>query len=94
MVAGTKARDQTMGTDLSKPPVGLHTTSISMQIKKQLPPEGVRWLFTRAQAKKIHNGRLDMEVLVTDPGGDLVAVSQQTVFFPAGPRFERKAQKL
>ncbi|KAL6719968.1 hypothetical protein ACLMJK_001889 [Lecanora helva] len=94
MAAATKERDMTMGTDLSKAPVGFYTSSISMEIKKQLPPEGVRWLFTRAQAKKIYNGRLDMEVLVLDEGDDLIAVSHQTVFFPTGHRFAKKAERL
>ena len=94
MAAATKVSDSTLGTNLSLPPVGFHTSSISMQIKKVLPPEGVKWLFVRAQLKKIQNGRFDAEVLVLDQEGDLVAVSQQTVFFATRPRFSGKAEKL
>lgn len=94
MAAATKAQDLTLGTDLSQSPVGLHTSSISIQFKKNLPPEGVKWLFVRAQAKRIQNGRSDVEVIVLDEGGDLVAVSLQTVFFATGARFAKKAEKL
>ena len=94
MVAATKAGNATLGTDYSKTPHGFYTSSFSMQIKKALPPEGIKWLFIRAQAKKIQNGRLDAEILILDETRDLVAVSQQTCFFARGPRFKQKSEKL
>ncbi|TGO26131.1 hypothetical protein BPAE_0065g00050 [Botrytis paeoniae] len=47
------------------------------EIKKLLPPGGTMWLFMRAQAKEIKDGRLSMEVMLFDEGMELVALSQQ-----------------
>jgi len=48
---------------------------MDIEIKKHLPPEGVTWLFVRAVAKQIKDGRMDLEVLVCDAGMELVALS-------------------
>ncbi len=40
------------------------TLSMTLEIKKLLPPSGVKWLFLRAQAKDIRNGRMDTEVSI------------------------------
>ncbi|MCJ1251486.1 hypothetical protein MMC30_008720 [Trapelia coarctata] len=52
------------------------TILLNLEIKKVLPPEGVEWLFVRVQAKQIKNGRMDLEVVILDAEGDLVALSQ------------------
>ena len=51
------------------------TLSMTLEIKKLLPSQGVKWLFMRAQAKKIENGRMDTEVTIWDQYFDLVAHS-------------------
>ena len=51
------------------------TLSMTLEIKKLLPPSGAKWLFMRAQAKKIENGRMDTEVTIWDQYFDLVAHS-------------------
>lgn len=51
------------------------TVLLNLEVKKCLPPEGAEWLFVRVRAKKIENGRMDLEVVVLDEGGALVAVS-------------------
>ena len=51
------------------------TVLLNLDIKKALPPEGVEFLFVRAQAKQIKNGRMDQEVTIMDQEGDLVALS-------------------
>lgn len=56
------------------------TLLLNLDIKKALPEEGVRWLFSRVQAKKILNGRYDLEVILLDAEGDLVAVSHQVAY--------------
>ncbi|KAL8709845.1 MAG: hypothetical protein Q9220_005461 [cf. Caloplaca sp. 1 TL-2023] len=56
------------------------TFSMSLEVKKVLPVEGVKWLFVRARTKMVENGRMDAEVVVMDEGGGLVAVSQQVGF--------------
>jgi Thioesterase-like superfamily len=52
------------------------TLVLNLDIKKALPePEGVEWLFVRVGAKIIKNGRMDLEILVLDEGGEVVAIS-------------------
>ena len=56
------------------------TLLLNLDVKKALPEEGVRWLFSRVQAKSIKEGKYDLEVILMDEGGDLVATSQHVVF--------------
>lgn len=58
-------------------PIASLTMSFNMEIKKPLPVEGVRWLFSRSRARRIENGRMDNDVSILDESGDLVAVVQQ-----------------
>lgn len=51
------------------------TLLLNLDVKKALPAEGVEFLFTRVQAKRIQNGRVDLEVVIMDEGGDVVALS-------------------
>jgi len=56
------------------------TLSLDMEVKKVLPPEGVDLLFVRSRSKSIKNGRNDLEVVVLDEGGDMVAISHHVAF--------------
>ncbi|KZF24623.1 hypothetical protein L228DRAFT_245601 [Xylona heveae TC161] len=51
------------------------TVLLNLDIKKPLPEEGVEWLFARVQAKQIQNGRYDVEIVILDETGDIVALS-------------------
>lgn len=51
------------------------TLLLNVDVKKALPEEGVDWLFLRTRAKQIKNGRFDIEVVVLDEIGDIVALS-------------------
>lgn len=53
------------------------TLSMSLDIKQLLPPEGVKWLFLRARATSIKNGRVDAEVTILNERLELVALSHQ-----------------
>ncbi|KAK8158990.1 thioesterase-like superfamily-domain-containing protein [Phyllosticta citrichinensis] len=53
------------------------TLLLNLDVKKALPAEGVEWLFARVRAKKIKNGRQDLEVVIMDETGDIVALSSQ-----------------
>ena len=52
------------------------TLLLNVEVKKALPPQGAEWLFVRVRSKLIRNGRMDLEVVVMDEGGDVVALSQ------------------
>lgn len=51
------------------------TVVLNLDVKKALPEEGVEWLFARSRSKQIRNGRLDIEVVIMDEKGELVALS-------------------
>ncbi|KAL7954982.1 thioesterase-like superfamily domain-containing protein [Trichoderma compactum] len=53
------------------------TLAMNLEVKKALPAEGERWLLVRTSVKQIYNGRFDVEVIVLDRAGDLVALSHQ-----------------
>ncbi|MCJ1405617.1 hypothetical protein MMC11_008845 [Xylographa trunciseda] len=62
------------------------TVLLNLEIKKILPPEGVEWLFVRVRAKQIRNGRMDLEVVIVDDGGELVALSQHVCLIVGADR--------
>ena len=51
------------------------TLVLNLDVKKALPQEGVKWLNVRLQAKQIKNGRFDLEIIIRDATGDVVALS-------------------
>ncbi|KAB8069555.1 PKS-like enzyme [Aspergillus leporis] len=53
------------------------TLTLSTEIKKRLPDEGIRWLYLRTDVKHIENGRLDIGSLLLDHNMDLVAAGHQ-----------------
>jgi hypothetical protein len=62
------------------------TVLLNLDVKKALPEEGVRFLFVRLQAKQIKNGRYDLEIIVKDAEGDLVALSHHVVLAVSAKR--------
>lgn len=60
-------------------PMWYPTVLLNIDFKKPLPAEGAEWLFTRVEAKQIKNGRMDLEVIVMDETGDVVALSHHVV---------------
>jgi hypothetical protein len=56
------------------------TLLLNLDIKKSLPPGGVKWLQIRVGMKKIKNGRMDLEVFVHDAEGELIAQSHHVGF--------------
>lgn len=88
----TKVIDASSGS--YRAPAMITSLSTSIEIKKLLPPEGTKWLFLRAQAKEIKNGRMSMEVLVFDEHMELVALSQQLCPIIDLTRAMKNKQKL
>ncbi|KAL8908756.1 MAG: hypothetical protein Q9207_000613 [Kuettlingeria erythrocarpa] len=77
----------------TKKPNWYPTILLNMEVKKALPEEGVEWLFVRVRAKKIENGRMDLEVVVLDEGGDLVAVSNHVCLILDAERNMSRSEK-
>jgi hypothetical protein len=53
------------------------TINMGIEVKKNLPEKGVKWLFTRFRMKGLRDGRFDLGCEVWDEEGELVAVSSQ-----------------
>ena len=70
---------ESMKTEKSRP-FWYPTLLLNLDIKKSLPPGGVKWLQVRAMMKKIQNGRLDLEVFVHDANGELIGLSHHVGF--------------
>ncbi|EFR01841.1 hypothetical protein MGYG_04840 [Nannizzia gypsea CBS 118893] len=51
------------------------TILLNLDVKKKLPAEGVEWLYSRVQTKRLHNGRMDLDVIIMDEKGEIVALS-------------------
>jgi hypothetical protein len=66
------------------------TLAMNMEVKKVLPEEGEHWLFVRSSAKQIYNGRFDVEIIVLDRAGDLVALSHHVAMIV---NFEKNVAK-
>lgn len=80
-----------------KAPFWYPTLLLNLDVKKALPKEGVKFLFSRLQTKSIRNGRYDLEVLIYDEGGELVALSHHVCFAVSSERNlaqRRKTEKL
>jgi acyl-CoA thioesterase len=75
---------------LKKKPAGAKfwypTVVLNIDVKKALPKEGVDWLFCRARSKLIAKGRLDIEVVIMDEAGDLIALSHHVALVLSASR--------
>ncbi|KAL9605118.1 MAG: hypothetical protein Q9219_000052 [cf. Caloplaca sp. 3 TL-2023] len=69
------------------------TMLLNLDVKKALPAEGVEWLFVRVRAKKIENGRMDLEVVVMDEEGDLVALSNHVCLILSAERNRTRSER-
>jgi len=57
--------------------------SMTTEIKKV--PKGAKWLYMRARANVIKDGRYDLEVHILDQSGELVALSKHIGMVFEGP---------
>lgn len=58
-----------------KPPRWYTTVNMSVDVKRALPEEGVDWLFTRMKTNEVVDGRLDVQAMIFDEQGRLVALA-------------------
>lgn len=70
------------------------TVVMNMDVKKALPLGGVEWLSMRVEARQIRNGRLDLEVVLLDEAGELVAICHHVNLVLGGERNLKKRTKL
>lgn len=53
----------------------LPTVVMNLEVKTALPDEGYEWLAVRVSSKQIKDGKFDMDVLVRDEEGEILALS-------------------
>ncbi|KAF2261236.1 hypothetical protein CC78DRAFT_361607 [Lojkania enalia] len=70
------------------------TLSMSTEMKKRLPKDGVRWLYMRSEVKKLEGSRMDLEVLLFDDSMDLVAISHQVAWIVTGVEKTQRSSSL
>ena len=54
---------------------GIQLSMLTLKLKGSFPLQSVEWLFTRVRAKMRRNSRMDLEAVIMDDGGDLMAVN-------------------
>lgn len=69
---------------------------LNLDFKKVIPAEGLDWLFVRVAAKQIKNGRMDLEIIIMDAEGDIVALSHHVALALSADRnlAERNGAKI
>jgi hypothetical protein len=70
------------------------TLSMTTEIKRSLPEEGVRWLMLRTDFKTIRNGRMDQQVLIFDEELNLIAISQHVLQIIKGTAKSSRSSSL
>ncbi|KAL2759985.1 hypothetical protein ACRALDRAFT_1060053 [Sodiomyces alcalophilus JCM 7366] len=70
------------------------TLSFSLDVKKALPGEGSEWLFMRCFTRSIKNGRLDLQSVILDQHGELVALANHVNLAMPASRNTRKRKTV
>lgn len=68
------------------------TLVLNLDIKKPFPENGVKWLWVRVSAKQIKNGRFDLDVVIRDEGGEIVALSNHSCLVLGADRNTKRSE--
>jgi hypothetical protein len=63
-----------------KQPRWYTTVNVTVDVKRALPKEGAKWLFTRMKTNEVVDGRLDVQGQIWDEHGNLIALAQYVWF--------------
>ncbi|KAI1325167.1 thioesterase family protein [Xylariaceae sp. FL0255] len=55
-----------------------NTITLDIEFKRRVP-EGLRWLFTRVTTKKLHEGRMDLDITMCDGEMELLCTARQLI---------------
>lgn len=70
------------------------TLTLDIHYKRRLPKEGLGFLFTRAAAKMLQGGRMDVDITLCDENMELVATAhQQILVLDAQKKFRARKEK-
>lgn len=62
------------------------TVLLNVEYKKRLPEEGAEWLYSRVFTKVLRNGRMDLDIVVLDAAGEVVALSNHVALIMGAER--------
>ncbi|KAK2759256.1 hypothetical protein FQN53_008094 [Emmonsiellopsis sp. PD_33] len=62
------------------------TVLLNVDFKKKLPAEGVEWLYSRVQMRVMKNGRMDLDLVLLDEMGEVVALSNHVALVVSAQR--------
>ncbi len=66
------------------------TVLMNLEMKTPLPEEGAEWLAVRVTSKQIKDGRFDLDVMIRDADGELIALSHHVAMILSAERNEAK----
>jgi hypothetical protein len=85
-----KAKGLENGVAWKPLPLWFPTVTLNIDFKKALPPEGVEWLHSRITMKAVRNGRTDIDVVILDEQGEIVALATHVGLVVDASRNEKK----
>ncbi|KID97175.1 thioesterase family protein, partial [Metarhizium majus ARSEF 297] len=88
-----EAREEVARKNRQRGSMWFPTVLLNLEAKTRLPKEGVEWLAVRVTAKQIKDGRFDLDVVMRDVDGELVALSQQVALMVSWERNVGKKRK-
>lgn len=89
---GARAAKEIREQDKQRATIWLPTVVMNLEAKRPLPDEGVEWLAVRVTSKQIKDGRFDLDVLVGDVDGTIVALSHHVAMILSIERNTGKKQ--
>lgn len=80
--------------DAAREAVIHNTVSMDTEFKKRLPHEEIEWAFVRTEARRIQNGKMDMDITMCDENVDPTCVSGQAILvLDTQIRFKSRKEK-
>lgn len=74
-------------------PLWFATLTVNIEFKKDVSAWGKDWLYSRVNTKCIQNGRIDVEVILQDELGDIVALATHTCLIMSSARNHKEGNQ-
>ncbi|KAH8885979.1 thioesterase family protein [Thozetella sp. PMI_491] len=62
------------------------TITLDLEFKRRVPPEGLRWIFTRTTTKVLQAGRMDVEITICDEDMEYLCLARQLILVAEAKR--------
>lgn len=71
----TARREELQEQDRVRANMWFPTLVMNLEVKEVLPAEGVEWLSVRVTSRQIKNGKFDIDIVIRDADGEIIALS-------------------